>query len=429
MTLKIYRYLTSLFSFVIKYHVSRRAKRGKEEPDRLSERRGKPSQLRPKDSLVWIHAASIGEVVSTLSLIRRLLDKYQKLSILVTTGTVTSAKIMADALPERAMHQYFPYDVAYWGRRFLNHWQPDLVFWVESELWPNILTEIYSRAIPLIMLNGRLSDKAFQRWRRVPSLSNKVLAGFNICFAQSQQDADRLQTLGASKVKVSSNLKFAASPLPVDKTELDKVKRMIGNRPVWLASSTHQGEEEQIAKAHSIVQQSVKDALCIIVPRHPERGDRIRTQLTQQSFVVNQRSANENIQPNTEIYLADTLAELGLFYRLSPVVFVGGSLVNIGGHNIIEPAQLECAIIHGNHMDNSQEVTKLFSAFQANCQIKDANELARIIAELLTSPTLLKQMVQAAQQVVSTQTQSLEAMLSEIDTSLESLTRRALNHV
>ncbi len=419
MALGLYKHLTTAFSFALKHHASRRAKRGKEDINRVGERRGNPSQARPQGELVWLHAASVGEAMSSLALVNRLLAANSQLSILVTTGTVASATIMEKILPERATHQYFPYDVSRWGRRFLDHWQPNLVLWLESEFWPNILAEVRRRGISLILINGRMSDKSFRRWQRVNAVSKQIFSGFNVCFAQSVLDAEKLKALGAPKVIFSGNIKFAAKPLQVNESDLQAVKQMVGGRPVWLAASTHEGEETLIAEAHGLIKEEIPNCLCIMVPRHPSRGDTIATQLENQGFKIAQRSLGQTIRSETDVYLADTLAELGIFYRLSPISFIGGSMVPIGGHNPIEPAQLGSAILHGIHMENCREIAQIFAEHRASYCVENQLGLADTVANLIKNPKARDRLVKSGYQVIDSQTEILDRILEEVSNSLE----------
>lgn len=358
--------------------------RGKEDPARFPERRGHASLDRPPGGLVWIHAASVGESLSLLSLIQMLRETRPTLTILVTTGTVTSAKLMAERLPEGALHQYFPVDRSSFVRRFLNHWKPDLVLWAESEFWPNMIMEIRRRAIPMVLVNGRVSEKSYRNWQRFQSVIRQLLGAFTLCLGQTTEDTDRLRDLGAPVCDCLGNLKFAAQPLPADEDLLIRLQDIIGNRPVWLAASTHSGEELIASRLHHALADKHPGLLTIIVPRHSHRGDEIRAELESEDMTVAQRSRGEMPGASIEVYLADTMGELGLFYRLAPVVFVGKSLAGYGGQNPLEAARLGCAVVMGPHMDNFAEMARRMVQGGAAKQVGSEGELRLMLDRLLS---------------------------------------------
>jgi 3-deoxy-D-manno-octulosonic-acid transferase len=406
MLLGLYHFLTQRFAFLIRRHLNSRAQNGKEDLTRLAERYGQASYPRPQGQLVWIHAVSVGESMSTLAFIERLRKARPHLHILMTTGTVTAAQVMIQVLPKEVIHQYVPIDVPSWVEKFLDHWRPNLVLWLESELWPNMIQTLQARKIPLFLLNGRISDQTYKRWTSIKSSISTLLKAFQVCFAQSQQDQERLEKLGAPQVIMAGNLKFSACPLAVNEKELQHIKAMTKGRPVWLAASTHEGEEALVAQAHRIICKVYPNALCIIIPRHPQRAANISESLKADHLA--RRSFGQAITPQTQIYLADTLNELGLFYRLAPVAFIGGSLVQIGGHNLIEPVQLDCVPIHGPFMAKTREITAVFTKSSASFEIQDAVSLAQAVQSLFASPQLYDVMVRAGHQVIKSQAQVLD---------------------
>ena len=271
-TLALYRGLTAIAAPFIDFYLSRRLARGKEDPSRLTERRGVASRERPDGPLIWLHAASVGEAQSALALIRRILDSHAGLHVLVTTGTVTSAQLLADRLPPRSFHQFVPVDRLSWVRRFLDYWRPDLSLWMESDLWPNLLSETVNRGLPAVLVNGRMSSRSYNRWRRVSGFARRLIRGFSLCLAQTEEQAERLRALGADQVKCVGNLKFSAAPLPGDEDDLRVLRDAIGDRPIWLAASTHPGEEAMVADVHDRLAARYPNLLTLIVPRHPSRG-------------------------------------------------------------------------------------------------------------------------------------------------------------
>ena len=365
----------------------RRALRGKEVAARLGERRGIEHAPRPAGPLVWLHAASVGESVSVLPVVTAL--AAAGVSVLLTTGTVTSAALLAQRLPElglseRVRHRFVPLDVPRWAGRFLDHWRPDVAGFVESEIWPNLLAGCRARGIPVMLLNARMSARSFARWRRVPGLARQVLGGFAAVAAQSEADAARLRRLGAGAVSAPGNLKLAAPDLPADPAELARWRAALAGRPVWLAASTHPGEEALVAEAHRALAAAHPGLVTLLVPRHPERGPAIAASLA--GLAVTSRARGEG-PPAGGIWLADTLGELGLWYRLAPIVLVGRSLVPPGGgQNPLEPARLACAVAVGPHTGNFEEPVARLRAAGALVTVADAPALARFVAAMLDDP-------------------------------------------
>jgi 3-deoxy-D-manno-octulosonic-acid transferase len=250
------------------------------------------------------------------------------------------------------MHQFVPVDLPSAVAQFLDHWRPELALWVESELWPNLALATRGRGIPMILVNARLSARSEARWRAVPGLIRPILSSFALCLAQDETQAERFRRLGARRVISVGDLKAAAGPLAADPRQLALLRRQTGERPCWLAASTHAGEEEIAAEAHSVVARTHPGLLTIVAPRHPARGAAIAAMLRGRGLRVARRAAGEPISASTEIYLADTMGELGLFFPLAGIAFIGGSLVPKGGHNPFEAARLDCTILHGPDMRN-----------------------------------------------------------------------------
>lgn len=397
--LALYRGITAVAAPAVDLLLKRRLARGKEDPDRLPERRGIPSQDRPAGPLVWLHAASVGEAQSALALIDAILAARPAMSVLVTTGTVTSARLLAKRLPPRSLHQFVPVDCPGWVGRFLDHWRPDLALWIESEIWPNLLAETGKRSIPAILVNGRMSARTFANWRRVAGLAQSLLANFDLCLAQSEEQAERLRRLKAPAVDCVGNLKFSAAALPVDDAQLLKLQEETASRPLWLAASTHPGEESIAADLHHTLKSRHPNLLTVIVPRHPARGAEIARALREQGLAVIQRSEGAAMTDGEDIYLADTMGELGLFYRLAPVAFVGGSMAQHGGHNPLEPAQLGCAVLYGPDMTNFQTVADVLEHKRGAVRCADAGALARAVDALLTDTARREAQADAAKSV------------------------------
>lgn len=329
--------------------LGRRLKRGKEHPHRWRERMGVPGLPRPNGPLVWLHGASVGESLALLPLVTALRAARPDLVLLVTTGTVTSAALMGERLPTGVLHQFIPIDAPWAVDRFLAHWQPDLVLWTESDLWPTILTRLKARGTPAVLLNGRLSDRSLQRWQRAKPIIRHLLGCFSDILARGEEDAARFRALGAVRVQAVGNLKLAADPLPVDAAALAEAGEIIGDRPVIVAASTHPGEEGLIADAHRALLADFPDLLTIIAPRHPNRGPELAADLAAPC-----RSQGAGI-PAGGLYIADTMGELGLWYRLARVAVIGGSFIPHGGQNPTEAARLGVPVLFGPHMENFRE--------------------------------------------------------------------------
>jgi 3-deoxy-D-manno-octulosonic-acid transferase len=400
MMLTLYKILGTGLSLPLFFWLRNRARCGKEESLRLGERSGRTHLKRPPGMLVWVHAASVGETQSVLVLIENLLKEYPALHLLVTTGTVTSAALVKRSALPRTIHQYLPSDVPAATRRFLDHWQPNLVLWAESELWPLILHRIAARGTPLIIVNGRMSEPTFKQWQRLPEFTRTMLAGVTLCFSMSEADGARFLKLGISKVRSVGNMKYDAAPLAFDANRLTQLAESLAGRPVWVAASTHPGEEEIIIAATQQLRRKIPELLTIIIPRHANRGHKIAALLARGNMSFAQRSEGQTMTAQTAIYLADTMGELGLFYRLSDIVFVGGSLVAIGGHNPLEPARLNCALLSGPHTHNFQEVVAALRAQNAIRIVVDADTLAREIEALLSDDSARISMAEHALGIV-----------------------------
>jgi 3-deoxy-D-manno-octulosonic-acid transferase len=359
--------------------------RGKEHPQRLAERRGEATLQRPAGPLIWVHGASVGEMLAAVPLIERL--RAQNFAVLVTSGTVTSAALAEQRLPEGTLHQFIPLDAARFVRRFLDHWQPGLALFVESDLWPNLILSCGERKIPMILINGRLSKRSFARWRHLPSTIAALLSRFDLCLAQSADDAERYAQLGAPRVLMTGNLKLDTPPPPVDQAALRRLKDVIGKRPVIAAASTHPGEEATIIAAHKRLQSALPGLLTVIAPRHPARGESIAELAKASGLTVALRSQSAEPSPDVAVYIADTLGELGLIYRIAPIVFMGGSLASHGGQNPIEAVRLGAAVVHGPHVWNFAEIYATLDEAHGAERIDDeAALIARLGAWLNDTP-------------------------------------------
>jgi len=412
--LAAYRAAGTLATPFVARHLKRRQAAGKEDPQRLGERLGHASQPRPSGPLVWLHGASVGESLSALPLIEALSVAYPAWRFLVTTGTVTSAALMAQRLPARAIHQYVPVDLAGPVRRFLDHWQPDLALWVESEFWPNLLLQTERRGIPRILLNGRVSTRSFARWRRLRPVIERLLQGFNLSLAQSSVDEQRLRAFAAPNVSCPGNLKFAAPPLPADEAILARFSQAIGGRPRWLAASTHPGEEDLAAAVHQQLADEFSGLVTIIVPRHPARGPDIARALRDAGHTVALRSAGEGFPSTKGIYVADTLGELGLWSRLCDVVLIGGSFTARGGQNPLEPARLGCALLFGPDMSNFAEIADGLRTANAAAVCRGVEDVAAAIRALTGDDSARATAAAAARAYAESQADVLDGVMAAL---------------
>lgn len=412
MFLTLYRGMTDLAGPLVPWLLDRRQAMGKEDSARRPERLGSAGQCRPQGPLVWIHGASIGEALSMMALIRRLLDADPALHVLLTTGTVTSARVVASRLPPRAFHQFIPVDRARYARRFLDNWRPDLVLWVESDLWPNLLGEIRHRGIAAVLVNARLSDRSFRRWRLFRGSVRRLLSTFRLILPWDEEQAARLAALGAARIGPVGNFKFSADPPTAGPQALSELAAAMTGRPAWLAASTHDGEEAAAAEAHIALAAAYPDLLTVIAPRHPERAAEIGALLDRRGLSWAQRSTGALPTAGTQVYLADTLGEMGLLLRVAPMALIGGSLVPHGGHNPIEAAQLEAAILYGPHMSNFRDITRQLEAAGGALPVADTAELTAALGSLLADPARPAALIDAARAVVARNRDIVERALA-----------------
>ena len=384
LSLALYRAATGALEPFAPFLLEHRAKAGKEDRARLNERLARPTAPRADGPLVWLHGASVGESLSILPLVERLRAERPDVGVLVTSGTVTSAELLARRLPSGAVHQFLPVDTPGGARRFLDHWRPDLAVFVESELWPNLLITAKARGVKLALVSAKLSDKSYARWQARPFAAHQLFSGFDLILAQDGRAAERLASLGGA-VGGEADLKFGAAPLPVDEAALTSLRVRLSDRPVLLAASTHPGEDEIVLQAWRALPDQPH---LVIVPRHPERGPAIADLALATGATVSLRSLEPD--DSADIIVADTLGELGLWYRLADLALVAGSLVaGIGGHNPLEPARLDCPIASGPHVENWLTAYADLRAADG-VAFADASVLGERLARLLAEPERLK---------------------------------------
>jgi len=413
MALRVYRGLSSAASPLATALIRRRLKRGKEAPARSDERRGLSRGVRPQGPLIWIHGARVGEVLAAAALIERLRALNNR--ILVTSGTVTSAAIVAKRFPPDVIHQYVPYDTPRFVQRFLDHWRPSLALFIESDLWPNLILAGAARRLPMVLINGRMSQRSFPRWQRMSRTISTLLGSFELCLTQSRVDAERFAALGRRNVLTTGNLKLDVPALPADPARLERLMAITRGRLVMVAASTHPGEEEILVAAHKTLSGFFPSLLTVIVPRHAQRGPAVAAMVAASGLQPALRSRDELPVGTTNIYVADTMGELGLFYRLAPVVFMGGSLVERGGQNPIEAVKLGAAVVHGPHVFNFSEVYDLLDRAGGARAAGDQEALVRQLGRLLDDADARRTLVAAGERVVEQLGGALERTLAALE--------------
>ncbi len=345
---------------------------------RTLEKLGHPTEQRPDGQLFWFHAASVGESKSILPLICKLGELRPDLHFLITSGTATSAALIAQNMPPRSVHQFAPLDAPGPVARFLTHWRPEAGVFVESELWPNLIVACQRRDVPLALINARLSQKSLQKWASRPKTAKLLFGGFRFISAQTEAVAAALKPFtDLDHIVTGLNLKAHGAPLPVDENTLSQAKTALNGRPVWVAASTHAGEEEIVLQAHKDLLQTHPDLCLILAPRHPERGDEIAGIISNFGWPAPRRSLGD--WPSGPVYLADTLGELGTWYAATDTVFLGGSLFPIGGHNPFEALQSGARLISGPHVENFAEIYEELRAENAVTFAANSDEIAQTV--------------------------------------------------
>ncbi|MES2342222.1 MAG: 3-deoxy-D-manno-octulosonic acid transferase [Pseudomonadota bacterium] len=371
----------------------RRVAAGKEDAARLEERLGRSALPRPDGPLVWLHGVSVGESMSLLPLVGALAARPD-LTLLVTSGTRTSAELLAQRLPAGVIHQYAPVDAPGAVARFLDHWKPDLGILVESELWPNLILGARERGVKLALVSARMTQASADGWARVRGAATALLGAFDLILPQEAETAARLKALGA-RIGPLLNLKTVGDPLPCDAAELARLKSAAGGRRTVLAANTHPGEDEIVIAA--VREAALADSLLVIAPRHPARGEAVAALLRAAGFQVARRAAGEPLTAQTTAYVADTLGEMGLLYSLADLVVMGGAfLPGIGGHNPLEPARLARPILTGPHAFNATALYADLFALAAAIEAPDATTLARHLRGLEDYPQIGRRMGEAA---------------------------------
>ena len=421
--LQAYRWAgVAVYPFVGTY-VAVRATRGKEQHARRGERYGRASLPRPPGPLVWVHAVSVGETGAVVALVNRLLD--HGIEVVLTTGTVTSATLARERFGERVLHQYVPLDLKPAVSRFLDYWKPDLAIFAESEIWPMTILELGARRIPQVLINGRMSDRSFRRWQSRLALAESLFENFAHVAAQTEKDAERFRALGARPVTVTGNLKVDVPVPAIAPADEGLMHAAIAGRPVWLAVSTHEGEELAAARVHAVLRSRWPGLLTVIVPRHPPRCDDIEATIRQMGLALSRRTRDGLPRREDEIFLGDTIGEMGLYLRMGRIAFVGRSLTADGGQNPLEPAMLGCAVLSGPNLSNFEEIYGRFHEARAARVINDETMLAKAVNHLLGNQALCHAMAQAGRRVVGEMEGALERTWSTLTRYVQPLVVKA----
>ena len=404
-------------------YVAWRVAKGKEDKGRSRERYGITERVRPQGPLIWVHAASVGETIAVVPLVESILA--YGVNIVLTTGTVTSAKVAEERLGDRIIHQYVPLDLKPAVSRFLDHWQPDLAIIAESEIWPMTILELGARRVPQVLVNGRLSDRSFASWKKRSNIAEALFENLAHVVAQSDVDGERFKELGARPVSVSGNLKVDTNPPPVDENVLQSLKNQIGGRPTWAAVSTHEGEEAVAAEVHTMLAARHRGLLTIIVPRHPDRAQALVEQFAGMGLKVAQRSAGGSVDPDIDILLGDTIGEMGLYLRLTEIAFVGRSLTSEGGQNPLEPAMLDTAVLAGRNVQNFRESYQRLLDSGGAKLVRDRNMLAGAVNFLLTNEGARHDMMAAGAATVEEMRGALARTLKSLEPYIQPLVLKA----
>jgi 3-deoxy-D-manno-octulosonic-acid transferase len=425
LALSLYRWGGVALYPIVSPYLTFRAAKGKEDRSRRRERYGYAGVPRPAGPLVWFHAASVGETNAVIPLIKEV--RRRGIAVLLTTGTITSAKVVRDRLGTDVIHQYVPLDMKPAISRFLEYWHPDLAIMAESEIWPMTILELGKRHIPQVLVNGRISDRSFPRWKRRHAVADAIFENFALVIAQSELDADRFSTLGALPVLVSGNLKVDTDAPPADSAVLRGYLDQIQGRRTWAAISTFEGEEAAAGEVHRLLKERT-GLLTIVVPRHPERGDVIADMLEAKGLKVARRTRGDALTPETDVFLGDTIGEMGLYLRMTEIAFVGRSLFAEGGQNPLEPAMLGCAILSGGNVQNFREAYQQLARNGSAKMVRDTEMLAKGVHYLLMNDEMRKQMIEAGQETVQEMRGALRATIKGLEPYINPLTVKARLH-
>jgi len=375
-----YRLIINLIFLVSPIIIILRILKKKEDPKRFLEKIGKFNNKNKNNNLIWFHGSSVGEILSIVPLIEKLNKKKNIKRILITSNTLSSAKIIKKLKLKKTFHQFFPLDTDFLVEKFLNHWKPNVVFFIESEIWPNMIFKIKQKNIPLILLNARITKKSFNKWKKILFFSKKIFNEFDLCLGQNDETCKYLKILGAKNIKKIGNLKFAHSQIELKSKQSNKIKKNLNNKKIiFSAISTHNREEIFCGKVHSNLKKKYRNIISIIIPRHIHRTNEIKEQLNSNDLNVHLHSSNRPINRETDIYLVDTFGETKSFLKLSKIAFIGKSVHGFGGQNPLEAARLGNRIIHGPNIENFIEVYDFLKKLGISTKINSNKDLENLV--------------------------------------------------
>jgi len=376
---------------------------------------------KPVKEIIWVHAVSVGEVNAAIPLIDSMLHRYEDREILVTTSTLTGSNILLSKMDNKIYHQYLPVDIPHFLEKFISFWKPSILIILETEIWPNLIESCKNNEVRTLLVNARLSNKSLNSYKYIRHLISDAIKKLDVILTQYKSDSERFEELCGESLKIEAcgNLKFDYE-IP---KELNLITQSIKDdwaiagihRPTLIAASTHEGEEEIILDSFMKILESKSDALLIVVPRHPERFDRVYKKIKKTNLVVAKRSLEEDISEKVNVLLGDTMGELNLLYSVSDIAFVGGSLVDHGGQNLLEPASLSRPICSGENLRNFQEISKELKEKNALKIIKEPSDLVEFFLELISEKELLKEKGNAANEVFIKNKGALEHILKKVD--------------
>ena len=377
----LYRFLTNLILILSPFIIIFRILKKKECPKRFREKLCLFTKKRNNGNLVWFHGASVGELNSIVPILEKL-EKYDKINqILITSNTLSSSQIIKNYKFKKLTHQFFPIDTNFMTKRFLNYWRPSCAFFIDSEVWPNMINNLHEKKIPVVLLNGRITDKTFKRWNLLHGFSKLIFEKFNLCLASSSNSYKLLKKLGANNIKLTGNLKFIK--FKNEKNLItEKIKIFFKSKKVWCASSTHKPEEVFCGKVHKILKKKYNNLLTVIIPRHIHRARFIEKDLKKLGLKVHIHSSKIKIKKNTDIYLVNKFGLTKSFYNISKNIFLGGSLIKHGGQNPIEAIRYGCNILHGPNISNFDEIYNLLKKLKASHKVTSLNDLVLNLKKL-----------------------------------------------
>ena len=388
----IYKVLINIVFLFSPLIVLIRLIKGKENIKRFVEKFGFFTKKRVSGKLIWFHGASVGEIQSIIPLIERLEKDRNINQILITSNTLSSSIIINKLNLRKTIHQFFPIDCNFISSKFLDYWKPSKVFFVDSEIWPNTINNLFKKNIPIILLNGRITKKTFNRWMKFSNFSKFVFSKFNFCLSANKESKKFLKKLGANNVKFFGNLKFSQSEN--QNVEVDKnLKKFLLKRNSWCASSTHYNEEKFCGLAHLKLKKRYKNLLTIIIPRHVDRVDQIKADLNKLNLNVHLDHPKNKIKPDTDIYLVNSYGKTKSIFKICKNVFLGGSLINHGGQNPLEAARYGCCVFHGPHISNFKEIYEHLQKKKISFKVKNQHHLTNLLQKKLDKKNFSKKSV------------------------------------